>query len=65
MSFIAKLLLPIAIRIVSSTVKHMSPEIRKEIVDFVLEWEKKCKATHNKIDDILVMAVKGILDIKK
>jgi len=64
MSFIAKLLLPTAIRIVASIVKKASPEIRKEIVDFVLVWEKKCKATKNQVDDILVMAVKGILDIK-
>ncbi|MCG7853889.1 MAG: hypothetical protein MIO92_15315 [Methanosarcinaceae archaeon] len=64
MSFLVKLLLPIAIRIVASTVRKMSPEIRKEFVDFVLVWEKKCKVTDNKIDDILVMAVKGILDIK-
>ena len=64
MNFVVKLLLPTAIRIVASTVRKMSPEIRKEIVDFVLVWENKCIASHNKIDDIVVMAVKGILDIK-
>ena len=64
MGFIAKLLLPTALRIIKSTIKHISPEIRQEIVDFVLVWEKKCKATKNQVDDIAVMAVKGILDIK-
>ena len=64
MNFVVKLLLPTAIRIVASTVRKMSPEIRKEIADFVLAWEKKCVASENKIDDIVVMAIKGILDIK-
>ena len=64
MSFVVKILVSISVRIVSITVKKMSPEIRKEIVDFVLEWEVKCKATDNKIDDIVVVAIKGVLGIK-
>lgn len=64
MGFITKLFLSVVMRIVARTVKKMSPEIRKEIVDFVLEWEKKCKATENKVDDIIVMVIKGALSIK-
>ena len=64
MNWFTKLLLPIALRIVKSAVKNMSPEIRKEVIDFVLKWEVKCKATANEVDDILVMVIKSILAIK-
>jgi hypothetical protein len=64
MGIIAKLFLPLAIRIIKSTVKKMTPELRQEVVDFVLEWEKRCLASPNKWDDIVVMAIKSILVIK-
>lgn len=64
MSFVMKLFLPIAIRIIKSTVKKMTPELRQEVVDFILEWEKKCLATANKWDDVVVVAIKGVLNIK-
>lgn len=64
MGFITKLFLPFAIRVIKSTVKKMTPELRQEVVDFVLEWEKKCFATANKWDDIVVIAIKGALNIK-
>jgi len=65
MSIIVKILAPVAVRIVRAVVRKSTPEIRKEIEDFVLKWEQKARATPNKWDDILVELVKGILLMKK
>jgi len=64
-NFLAKLLLPLAIRIVSKVISTMTPHIRKEIEEFVEKWEIDCKETENKIDDVAVQVVKGILNIKE
>ena len=64
-NFLAKLLLPLAIRIVSKVISTMTPHIRKEIEEFVEMWEIDCKETENKIDDVAVQVVKGILNIKE
>jgi len=64
-NFLAKLLLPLAIKVVSKIVSTMTPHIRKEIEEFVEKWEIDCKETENKIDDVAVQVVKGILNIKE
>ena len=64
-NFLAKLLLPLAIKVVSKIVSTMTPHIRKEIEEFVEKWEIDCKETKNQIDDVAVQVIKGILNIKE
>ena len=63
MTFLLRILSPLFIRILRIIVRKSSPAIRKEVCDFVLEWEKKAKATPNKVDDILADLIKAILII--
>ncbi len=55
----------IAFALLRTIVKLASPEIRKSLVDMVLDWEKKAMATPNKADDALVYIVKILLDINE
>lgn len=63
MGLIAKILLPLALKVIGGIVKKATPEIRVEVEKFVLNLEEKASATPNDIDDILVKALKGILGI--
>ena len=62
---IAKILLPVAVKIVSIVAKKATPEIRQEIEEFVVKWEKHAKETPNPWDDIIVDVVKGVFKMRK
>ena len=63
MGIVVKILLPLIVRLAAVVARKATPEIRQEIVDFVLEWEVRAKATPNKWDDILVGVAKGIFSM--
>ncbi len=52
------------VTLLEQVVNHVSPEIRKGMVEFVLKMEEQAKATPNPWDDIFVGIVKFVLVIK-
>jgi hypothetical protein len=63
MGFLMRLLLPFAVRIVSKVAKKITPELRKDLGDFIMAQDKKAKATPNQFDDIFWDAIRRILGI--
>ena len=61
---ILQIFAPLLVRILRIIIRKSTPAIRKEICDFVREWEQKAKATPNKVDDVLAELVKAILVMK-
>ena len=49
--------------IIKSIMELVSPELRKFLVDAVLELEEKAKLTPNLWDDVLVLVLKKLLAI--
>ena len=54
----------IATKVICGVVKKASPEIRKQILLFVVELDKKAKSTPNKWDDVLVTILKAVMGKK-
>ena len=65
MGLLTRLLLPLAIRIAAKVAKKVTPELRGELEEYVLLWAIKAAETPNKIDDIAVDMLKGILGMKR
>lgn len=53
------------LRLISLIVGSASPELRAMIKEWVLELEKRAKATPNPFDDVLVGLIKVVLNIKE
>ncbi|MBA7715939.1 hypothetical protein ES703_124998 [subsurface metagenome] len=51
------------ITILKQIIKSATPDLSKDLVSFLDDLEKKAKATANPFDDLLVMIVRGILDL--
>lgn len=51
-------------RILEEILKNMSPELRKEIIEAVRKLDEKAKATVNPWDNLVVLVLKILLDIK-
>ena len=49
--------------IIAKLLEFVSPELRKLLVDFVLDLEAKAKLTPNPWDDVLVMVLKKLVGI--
>ena len=49
--------------IIKNILELVSPELRKFIVDFILEFEEKAKLTPNLWDDVLALVLKKIFAI--
>lgn len=51
--------------IIQKILEFVSPEIRKALVAFVLDLDKKAKATPNLWDDVLVFLLKKVFAISE
>lgn len=60
-ALIARLVAPVAAKILSAIVKKMSSDVRGWLVSMVKELEVKAKATPNPWDDIAVTVLKAIV----
>ena len=54
-----RLVLPL----LKNAIEAATPDIRNQLVDFLKGLENMAKATPNPVDDLLVMLVRGILDL--
>jgi len=58
------ILLTIFLRILPSLIENMSPALREMIVSYIRELEKHAQKTENIFDDLLVVLLKAIFDVK-
>jgi len=58
------ILLTIFLRILPSLIENMSPALREMIVNYIRELEKHAQKTENIFDDLLVVLLKAIFDVK-
>ncbi|HDD45239.1 MAG TPA: hypothetical protein ENG63_10350 [Candidatus Desulfofervidus auxilii] len=58
------ILLTIFLRILPSLIENMSPALRELIVNYIKELEKHAQKTENIFDDLLVVLLKAIFDVK-
>jgi len=58
------ILLTIFLRILPSLIENMSPALREMIVSYIKELEKHAQKTENIFDDLLVVLLKAIFDVK-
>jgi len=54
----------ILFRLIGLIVQVISPELRAELLKFVAQLEAQAKKTTNDWDDILVVVLKAVLNIK-
>jgi len=52
-------------KMVQIIAKQISPELRKLVVDFVLEFEQKAASTSNPWDNVLAYVLKVLLAIEE
>lgn len=52
-------------KIVQTVTKQISPELRKAIVDFILDFEQKAKETSNPWDNTLAYILKVLFAIEE
>jgi len=57
-------LLAIFLRILPTLIENMSPALREMIVSYIRELEKHAQKTENIFDDLLVVLLKAIFDVK-
>jgi len=50
------------LRLIRMIVSAASPEIRKNLAEWLIKLEAEAKKTENKCDDILVMILKAMLN---
>jgi len=58
------ILLTIFLRILPSLIENMSPALREMIISYIRELEKHAQKTENIFDDLLVVLLKAIFDVK-
>ena len=58
------ILLTIFLRILPSLIENMSPALRELIVNYIKELERHTEKTENIFDDLLVVLLKDIFDVK-
>jgi len=58
------ILLTIFLRILPTLIENMSPALREMIVSYIKELEKHAQKTENIFDDLLVVLLKAIFDVK-
>jgi len=58
------ILLTIFLRILPTLIENMSPALREMIVSYIKELEKHAQKTENVFDDLLVVLLKAIFDVK-
>ncbi len=58
------ILLTIFLRILPTLIENMSPALREMIVSYIRELEKHAQKTENIFDDLLVVLLKAIFDVK-
>lgn len=63
MGFFTRILLPFAVRIVSRIAKKITPDLRKDLGDYIMKKDREARATPNKWDDIFWDSVRRILGI--
>ena len=51
-------------RLASMIMKVVSPQLREELVRFIANFEAHAKKTENEWDDVIVLVLKAILNIK-
>lgn len=52
------------IKLAGMIISGISPEIRKALIEFVTQLDRRAKATTNDWDDVLVFILKIVLNIK-
>lgn len=58
------ILLTVFLRILPTLIENMSPALREMIVSYIKELEKHAQKTENIFDDLLVVLLKAIFDVK-
>jgi len=58
------ILLTVFLRILPTLIENMSPALREMIVSYIRELEKHTQKTENIFDDLLVVLLKAIFDVK-
>lgn len=54
----------LSIAVLPIILSKVTPEIKEQLRQFVLDWEKRAQATPNEFDDMLVFCIKQILVIE-
>jgi len=55
---------PLFLQLLKMVLDNMSPQLRQIIVDAVINWEKVAAQTASPWDDLLIKALKIVLEIK-